>query len=67
VADQNRVSPREDHRLFGKLSAAPLLLWPAFASNITPDFHSTLTAPSQAPGVWYVDRYAPAVFQGIGP
>jgi hypothetical protein len=56
-----------ENRMTKKLWFAPLLFWPVFAGNITPDFQSIVTAPSQAPGVWYVDRYTPAVFQGIGP
>lgn len=37
----------------------------SFAS-VVPAF-STITTGTQAPGVWYVDRYAPATFANVGP
>ena len=46
--------------LVSSISSLPLI-----AGNITPDFHVVDTAPTQAPGVWYTDRYAPAVFTGL--
>lgn len=33
------------------------------AANITPPVPPVNIGPSQAPGIWYTDRYAPAVFQ----
>ena len=46
--------------LVSSISSLPLI-----AGNITPDFHAITTAPTQAPGVWYTDRYPPAVFAGL--
>ena len=51
-------------------AAATLLLLPALAAaqpDVTPDLGAVVTG-AQAPGVWYVDRYAPAAFETVtGP
>lgn len=43
--------------------AAVTMATAARASTITLNFDSVAIGPTQAPGVWYTDRYAPAGFQ----
>jgi PEP-CTERM motif-containing protein len=51
-----------------RATLALLALAPAVAAaqpDVTPDL-GAVTTGSQAPGVWYVDRYAPAGFASVG-
>jgi hypothetical protein len=55
------------HSLRWLAAACALAAAPAtFALGVVPDFATVVTSPTQAPGVWYTDRYAPAGFANVG-